>query len=727
MISMTRVTGPPRSTIAIAASIALITLAAGAVAAELPTTPHFIAPPYLLTDNSPQQVVVADFNHDGMMDIAVTTPTSIDVFLAQGNGQFQPYRSYPATTGANAIVVGDVNNDGNVDLIYTIGGGLGRPGGYVKVLLGNGDGTFRVGKALHVAKFANSLALGDFNHDGNLDLAIGHSRTNVGVALGNGKGTFQAETLTNSGDQAGSVVVADFDGDGNLDIAAAGSRVDVLYGNGDGTFPSAQEYGPSSSMLAVTDVNSDGKPDIVTIFHTSSATDLRVLVNQGNRNFAAKSSNTGGLLGPLAVGDFNNDGKVDVAIAGLGIMFGKGNGTFTTPSVFYAGEGNGHLIAADLNGDHKTDVIEVASTYAAGILLIFGNGDGTLQAPRTFATFGGGSLITVADFSNDGNIDVAALTVGQIGQAGNTLLGNGNGTFQPPLQSFYGGGNIASIAHGDFNNDGNMDLVVINGGAPAFIFLGLGNGTFQGSTISGTGGGSRAVIVRDFNGDGNQDLAVADNCVDPPTCATGGVDLLFGIGDGTFQLPVGVPVVAMPTSVVAGDFNKDGLLDIAVCSQGNGVGYVSVLIGNGGGTFQPAMTLNFTGTNPTSIVSADFNGDGILDLAVSDGNGVDVLLGIGNGQFSPAITTSNVFEGILVADDFNGDGITDIAVASAESGLQVLTGIGDGTFLQPLALLQDTGIVSIKTARLGGDQLPDIIVGTTDLLRSVVVVVNATK
>jgi hypothetical protein len=716
---MTRTNELLHGTIRLVVAIATIALGVKVWAAELPAAPQFVVPPYLLSENSPQKVVVADFNHDGKMDIAVTTPTSVDVFLAKGNGQFLPYRSYPANGGANAIAVGDVNNDGNVDLVYTVGG-LGRAAGYVKVLLGNGDGTFRVGKGLRVAKLADSLVLGDFNHDGNVDVAVGHSRTTMGVALGKGDGTFQPETLINSPIGVVSMAVADFDGDGNLDIATASTHVEILYGKGDGTFPAAQVYGLSSSMLAVADVNSDGKPDVVTVFKTRSATNLRVLTNQGNRNFSARSFSTGGLIGPLAVGDFNNDGKVDVAIGGLGIMFGKGDGAFATPSIFYPSSNNGDLVAADINGDHNIDLVQVVSANAQGILLIFGNGDGTLQAPRTYV---GGPLITVADFNNDGYLDMAALDA--TSEDGYTLLGNGNGTFQPPLQSFSYAGN--SIGHGDFNNDGNMDLVLVSEGFSAFIYLGVGDGTFQNPLLVPTGISSRAVIVRDFNQDGNEDLAVANGCIDP-ACTTGGIDILLGNGDGTFQPPVGFAVPAIPTSIVAGDFSGDGILDIAVCSQGNGIGYVSVLIGNGDGTFQPAVTLNFSGTRSTDIVAADFNGDGVLDLAVSHDYVLDVLLGVGNGQFLPAIRTSGVAEGALVADDFNGDLKTDVAAGGGGFfGVQILSGIGDGTFLPPLTLLQDTGTGSMNTARLGGDRLPDLIVATNDLARPVAVVVNRTN
>jgi len=702
-------------------TITLLALQAGAT-----TTPTFTTPPSLTTENGPEQVVAADFNHDGILDIAVTTRTSVDVFLGKGDNEYQPYQSYPIKPGANAIVVGDINNDGNPDLIMTT---VVLPQPYIRVLLGNGDGTFRAGPALHVASLATSLAIGDFNHDGSLDIAIGHSKGSVGVALGNGNGTFRPEVLYSVDRSTVNIAVADFDQDGNLDIATSGQYVTVLYGNGDGTFASAKRYSLTSSVLAVADVNSDGKPDIVCVQQMSQTISLKVLTNKGNRTFTQKSFSTGeaSLPGGLSVGDFNGDGNIDVVLSGHTILFGKGNGDFVSPSVFYTDPG-GYFFVVDINGDHRSDFIQVVGGYEE-IQFYFSTPQGILLAPKTFSTIGGGSLITVADFNNDSHLDIAALTVGQIQQTGNTLLGNGDGTFQPGASTFYGAESISTIAHGDFNNDGNMDVVLTNDISPEYIFFGNGDGTFHGPAIVGLGKGSVGMVVEDFNADGNLDLAVAERCYNN-TCTQGAVQVLLGNGDGTFPNSAEYPFAFPAANITAGDFNGDGVPDLAVCGQADGKGYIALLAGKGDGSFQQPEVRSYTSTSLCNILAGDFNNDGIEDLALTHDYELDILFGVGDGSFLPAVKTLNVEQGALVADDFNGDGYLDVVVAGPEylsDGIEVLTGKGDGRFLPPQFFMENAGIESIQTARLGGDLYPDIIVGTTNLTRSVAVLVNATK
>ena len=162
-----------------------------------------------------------------------------------------------------------------------------------------------------------------------------------------------------------------------------------------------------------------------------------------------------------------------------------------------------------------------------------------------------------------------------------------------------------SVATGDFNGDGKLDLVVANNVSTVSVFLGNGDGTFQPAVNYAAGSSPKAVAVGDFNGDGKLDLAVAN-------AFSNNVSILFGNGDGTFQPAVNYSVPCCPSSVALGDFNGDGKLDLVVTTNS-----ASVLLGNGDGTFQPA--LNYAaGSSPATVAVGDFNGDGKLDLAVTD-------------------------------------------------------------------------------------------------------------
>ena len=220
------------------------------------------------------------------------------------------------------------------------------------------------------------------------------------------------------------------------------------------------------------------------------------------------------------------------------------------------------------------------------------------------------------------------------------LLGNGDGTFQPALYQAAEPGTQAIVA-GDFNGDGRVRpgrrrQYVISGGIVS-VLLGNGDGGFQASTVNPAGQSPQSIVAGDFNGDGRLDLAVVDN-------GSNDVSILLGNGDGTFQPPIQYATGPDPYAIAVGDFNGDGRLDLAVTNGDYGSsGTVSVLLGNGDGTFQPQVTYPVSPdlqviSEPQNIVAGDFRGDGKLDLAVADygSSYVSVLLGNGDGTFQPA-------------------------------------------------------------------------------------------
>src|SRR5262249_13822246 len=279
----------------------------------------------------------------------------------------------------------------------------------------------------------------------------------------------------------------------------------------------------------------------------------------------------------------------------------------------------------------------------------------------------------------DGIPDLATANEGD--DSVSVLLGTGGGRFGPPRVFSTGPGTQPfGIAAGDFNGDGIPDLVVSDGGTTPStgqslsVLLGNGDGTLQPPRMFRIGPdpctcSARGVAVADFNGDGRLDIAVAD----------GGstVDILFGNGDGTFRTPVRYPVgAAAPASIVVADFNRDGKPDIAVDG-------VFVLLNRGDGTF----STNVYGSNgtETSLAAIDLKGDGVLDIvAVEQGGGLSVLMNRGDGTFvlSPTFyLLTDQYAGQATVGDFDGDGTADVAIAGAGTdSVLFLPGRGDGTF-----------------------------------------------
>src|SRR5215469_2726154 len=299
-------------------------------------------------------------------------------------------------------------------------------------------------------------------------------------------------------------------------------------------------------------------------------------------------------------------------------------------------------------------------------------------------SYGSGGIfarsLATADLNRDSKLDVVVAnsdsnTVG-------VLLGNGDGTFQPAITYPSGGLSPRSVAVADVNRDGKPDVVVANCGsgcsggtevAVASVLLGNGDGTFQPAVAYDSGGYvAESVVVGDVNADGKPDLLVANQCASSVNCGNGTVGVLLGNGDGTFQPAVAYDSGGSTTlSLAVGDVNADGKLDLLVVNFGH---TVSVLLGNGDGTFQTAATYDSGGLNAVSVAVADVNGDAKLDLLVGNeyknpcchSGAVAVLLGNGDGTFQAAVAydSGGLFaEGIAIAD-VNGDDKPDVVVAN---------------------------------------------------------------
>jgi hypothetical protein len=354
------------------------------------------------------------------------------------------------------------------------------------------------------------------------------------------------------------------------------------------------------------------------------------------------------------------------------------------------------VAVADFNGDGVLDLaVANRGTPPDGgsVSVLLGLGDGTFGAERRFGVGGVAVSVAVGDFNGDGLLDLAVANY-----ASNTvsvLLGLGDGTFAAERR-FGVDSSPLSVAVGDFNGDGIPDLAVANAGSSPYyrdgsisILLGTGDGVFAAAPTIAAGDTPTSIAIADFNGSGMSDLVIVDEgyFADDPfggyIFVAGTISrLFFGNGDGTFRSGVLLGVGAAPASVAVGDFNGDGVLDLAVANEFSGS--VSVLLGLGGGTF--AVERRFAvGSLPRSVAVGDFNSDGVLDLAVANSefaSGVSVLLGLGDGTFAAERRFGvGINPWAVAVGDFNGDGVLDLVVANFGSdSVSVLLGVGEGTF-----------------------------------------------
>jgi hypothetical protein len=668
---------------------------------------------------------------------------TISVLLGKADGTFEAQVTYPTGPRPNSVATGDFNGDGNLDLavanencILVAVGGMNQlqcSPSTVSIFLGNGDGTFRSKVDYSVGSGPSGVAVTDFNGDGNLDLAVvNYGDSTVSILLGNGDGTFQNQVVYSFGNPGitpqsqGSVVIGDFNNDHKLDLAVTGGgslgTVTVLLGNGDGTFGKPinlpQGFGAAFS-LAAGDFNHDGKLDLV----VTGCCTTEVFLGNGDGTFTLNATYPGGT--EVTVADFNGDGKLDLAISAaelssagpyaVSVLLGNGDGTFQPGRQYGTNLFPRALIASDFNGDGKLDLAvtdpgcSVFQCTAPGyVSVLLGFGDGTFVG-KTDSGVGGPPLsITSADFNNDGKLDVA--TANQTVDSVSVLLGNGDGTFQPQA-SFPTGHMPVSVAASDFRNDGKTDLAVANetcfnppcGPGSVSVLLGNGDGTFQPHVDYSTGVQPLYLAVGDFRGNGKVDIAVSNYAFGSGNT----VSILLGNGDGTFQPHVDYLTAQSRGAITTGDFNGDGKLDLAVNGVIPGTGaVVSILLGNGDGTFRPHVDYPGGGL---SIAAGDFNGDGRLDLVTGDSGSLSVLLGNGDGSFQLPVTYPWSQQGApaLAIGDFNGDGKLDLA-AGAGSEASIWFGNGDGTFQPPANyLLANESLSSLIVADVNGDGVPD--------------------
>ena len=619
------------------------------------------------TDFNPgsNSLYVADFNGDGKLDLAALTPyNGVFIFLGKGDGTFQTAVGYstvdpnhPNDYTAYGLAVGDLNGDGKMDIAVTETSGM-------AVLLNNGNGTF--GTATYydsgIAPFESQMgiALGDVNGDKKNDIVITDYYGNVVLYLNQGSGKFAVKgVIAKLGVSFPWLVsIADINGDKKMDVVLTDfwGEIWTFYGKGKGTFTAGPVYplqywdsAPSNVILA--DFNGDGALDIF------KAGDHywkgQVTLGRGDGTFQTNQAYGWGVTGfgnNLVTADFNGDGFPDVAFSwaksngmpAFGVMLGSSHGALAAPTyVTYLSSTCSAsypewIATGDVTGDGKADIVATIQNYSGTgcpineVAVFTGKGTGKFNKPVFYAT---GASVQ----SND-------------------------------------------VFLADVNGDGKSDIVISNADGTISLLLNKGKGTFgTASLITSVAALSphlNALAIADFNGDGKLDIAAASYY---PGSYSNNVYILLGKGDGTFQAPITVaaaPPNVDTATLAAGDFNKDGKTDLLVtlegstgCSGYTGAAAYVVLLGKGDGTFTPG-SLNCTGDDyPVYPVVGDFNGDGTLDAFIpmleeyGVTSGPVLLQGKGDGTFNRLgeFYVGSTSRAAVVAD-FNGDGMPDIAV-----------------------------------------------------------------
>jgi hypothetical protein len=654
----------------------------------------------------PYSVAVGDFNNDNRSDIVVANSgnDSLGILFGMGNGTFDMKIIYPIGTDSypQYVMTCDINKDNQLDIVS-----VNSKDNSISVIMGYGNGTFAEQLIYSTGDYSHpsGAVSSDFNNDTHLDLVIANEGTDsIGILYGFNYTTFYNQVTYSNIDSSGpfDIVASDFNNDKYLDIAATffdNGKIGILLGYGNGSFTDIMIYSTGNDShtygIAVGDFNNDNQTDIV-VTNTGTNT-IDILLGYGNGSFAATMTYLTDLKVknsfPVAVtvGDFNNDGRLDIVVANrkannVGVLLGYGNGSFFIVQTYSTGPYSTPycVTVGDFDNDDRLD-IAVANFDTDNVGILLGYGNGTFKNVRTFSVddLSNPLWITVGDFNSDNQLDIA--TANHNDNSVGILLGYGNGTFSAVEKYLTGiGSKPRCVKIGDFNNDNISDIAVANYGTKTIVVLfGLGDGSFLLGKLYSTGIASNpyALAIGDFNNDSRLDITVANSYANNI-----GIFLGHNISEPfAGMISYTTEFGSQPHSVAIGDLNNDGSSDIVVANYcANNVG---ILLGHNNGDFATMITyLTGNGSAPYSVAVADFNNDHHLDIVVtnSETDNITIFLGYGNGAFAVGMTYSTGARSrpyTVAIADFNNDNRSDIVIAnSGTNNIFLLYGYGNGTF-----------------------------------------------
>lgn len=643
--------------------------------------------------------------------------------------------------GADALFVPDVGFQGEARFTYTVSDGALSATGEALIsigpaLCGNGlvqlateecdDGDTISGDGCSAACVVEFCGDGVINNagaelcdDNNTDDGDGCDSDCTPTSCGNGilagDGACYPGIVFRVGANPIASVSGDFNQDGNADLVVANTgsnSVSVLLGDGAGAFAPKADFPVFASPRSMTrgDFNQDGILDLVTA--NGNVSSVSVLLGRSDGTFSPPAFfSTGASTNPrsVAVGDFNQDGRDDLATANLGdpgsvsVLFGNGAGFFGIPTSLSTIGFPSFVTTADLDDDGRFDLI-LGDAFSGEIGVFFGSGPASFAPEVRITTGVFPDSIVVGDFNNDGVKDLALADSNSAG--GDVLFGQGARAFSGPAFLDVGNSPAKGLLLKDLNQDGLDDLLFGNGGGVGF-HLGTGAGFVGARSRAGAGSNLSSVAVEDFNNDGFADIAATD-------ANTASVRLFFGTGTGSFPLQTTFETGLTPLRIEQGDFNEDGFEDVVIANSRDDL---NVLFGDASGGFGSRLPL-VVGGLISDVAVGDFNNDGHQDLAAPIGGQsvVGVLLGDGVGSFGAPIFSSvgDVPLGIEVGD-FNQDNFLDLAISgfSTAAGLpgsvSILLGTGAGTFGAPVKFAMGSFSIDVAVGDLNGDGFEDVL------------------
>jgi hypothetical protein len=681
---------------------------------------------------SPRDLVVADVNLDGRLDLltADNGASSVSVRLGDGTGGFSGFTSITVDGPPNNLFVADVNNDGRPDLITSNAGGSNNS---ISIRLGDGAGNF-TGTSVVLLPFsvvgAFGVVVADINLDGQPDYLVGNNNS-VYVARGNGTGGVLDTTEFAIASQPRQVAVGDINKDGKPDFvaSAAGSNVvssrvgDGLGGFtisgfanwniGGGTFP----WG-----VILKDVNRDGNLDFITANRSTS--DVTVRFGNGGGSFSASARyTTGAGATRVDAADLDLDGNIDIVSANLtgntiSILRGIGSGSFGTATNISVGNSPQSVVASDVNQDGKPDVL-VANSADNTVSVLLNTTSITINpfgAASSVSAEASPQRVVASDVNLDGKPDL--LIANASSSSVSVRLGDGLGGFSGTTNVSVGT-NPVGLAVADVNLDGRPDILTANTTSNnVSVRLGDGAGGFSGSTTVSVGTQPFTIVVADVNLDGRPDFLTAN-------FAANNISVRLGDGLGGFSGSTNFTVGAAPTGVFVADVNLDGLPDFLATNFGSSS--VSVRLGDGLGGFSGTTNVS-VGTNPISVFVADVNLDGKPDFVTANQspNTVSVRLGDGLGGFSGTTTISvgTTTRSVFVAD-VNLDGKPDLITANrGANSVSIRLGDGTGSFSGTTEISVGDQPLHVFVADVNLDGRPDILTANTGVGNNASVVLN---